>query len=126
MVRFSNIVLAYLMIGAVMWAGGAVAWGDAGINQFFIDQSSDGTIEATQGPQEELGGVGSTIQNVIASFGAPLVLIWNLVTGIISWLNWPLAVLVSVNAPPRITVLVGGPMTAAFYLSIIRVVRTSA
>lgn len=126
MVRFSNIVLAYLIIGGVMWAGGAVAWGDAGINQFFIDQNAAGDIDPTSGPQEELGGVGSTIQNVIASFGAPLVLIWNLITGLISWLNWPLAVLVSVNAPPRIVVLVGGPMTAAFYLSIIRVVRTSA
>jgi len=125
-VRFSQIVLAYLVIGAVMWAGGAVAWGDSGINQFFIEQGEDGTIEATQGPQSELGNVGATIQNVIASFGAPLVLIWNLVTGIISWLNWPIAVLVTVGAPPRIIVLLGGPFTAAFYLSIIRVVRTSA
>ena len=125
MVRFSNIVLAYLIIGAVMWAGGAVAWGDSGINQFFIEQSGD-EVSPTGNAEEQLSGADSTIQNVISSFGAPLVLIIKLIGGLISWLNWPIAVLLTVNAPPRIVLLLGGPMTAAFYLSLIRVVRTSA
>ncbi|WP_435125364.1 hypothetical protein [Halobaculum sp. D14] len=123
--RFTNIILAYLIIGAVMWAGGAVAYGQSGVNQFFI-QEDDGQLSPGEQPAQEVSGVGNTIKNVIASFGGPLVLIWNLVTGLLTWLNWPITVLLAVNAPPKVVVLLGGPMTASFYLSTIRVVRSSA
>ena len=124
MARFSNIVLAYLIIGSVMWGGGAVAWGQTGVNQFFIEQDQ-GHYQATDNANDEFGGVDDIVKNVISQFGGPIIIVWNLVSSIISWVNWPISILLAVGAPPRVVVGIGVPFTAAFYLSFIRVVRSS-
>jgi hypothetical protein len=54
------------------------------------------------------------------------VLVWNLVLGIVSFLNWPIVVCIENGVPARITVLLGGSPTVMFYGSLITLVKSSA
>lgn len=124
MVRSSQIVITYLVIGVVMFGGGAIAWDDVGIADHFVD-FDDGNPTADGQSGEELNDVGGAIEGAIDSFIGGVVIVWGLVTGLIGFMNWPIIVLNSNNAPPIATALLGGPLTAAFYMSIIRIIRTS-
>jgi len=125
MVRFSSIVLAYFVIGSVMIGGGAIDLDDAGVAQFFVDET-DGEYGPAQGRQSDLQGLAGALQSVVDAVVGPIVLIYNLILGLIAYLNWPLTVLASVGAPPMAILLIGGSFTAAFYLSIVRLIRVSA
>jgi len=126
MVRFSNIILAYFVIGSVMIGGGAIDFQDAGVAQFFVEQDDSGELNPAQERQQDLEGIGGAVQSVVDAVVGPIILIYNLIVGLLAYLNWPLTVLASNNAPPMATLLVGGSLTAAFYLSIIRLIRVSA
>jgi len=125
MARFSTIVLAYFVIGAVMIGGGAVAFDDAGVAQFFVDDGPNG-IAPNSDTVQNLDGIGGALQSIVDQFAGPIVLIWNLVVGLLTYLNWPVVVLATNGAPPMATLLLGGSLTVAFYGSVIRLVRTSA
>lgn len=87
--QWNEVVLAYFVIDAVTFGGGAVAWGDAGVGQFFIDQpGNQPTVNTTTTEQFEnsSGAVETTLRAVGA--GA-LVAVWNLMVGIIAYLFWP-------------------------------------
>lgn len=123
--RFSNVILAYLVIGGVMFAGGAISFSEAGVNQFFVEYNS-GDISASGESEGVLGGLGNAITEAAALAGGVIILIWNLITGLFTYLNWPVTVLLSVNAPTRVVLLMGVPLNAAFYLAVIRLLRSSA
>jgi hypothetical protein len=53
-------------------------------------------------------------------------LVWNLFAGLVGFIHWPLFVMFENNVPPRVTILLGGSLTAMFYMSVIRLVRSSA
>jgi len=125
MVRFSNIVLTYLVIGGVMFGGGAVDWGNIGAAKYFVD-GQPGDLSPGDDTTEKLTGVSGAIKSIVDQFAGPLVIVWNLLVGLITYMNWPVVVMMSNNVPPSLTILLGIPLTAAFYLSLIRVVRTSA
>jgi len=125
MVRFSNIVLAYLIIGTVMFGGGAIGFEEIGIAGAFVDDGAGG-IAPDSDRTQNLKGIGGAIQSVVDQFAGPLVLVFNLIVALLGFLNWPITVLNSVNAPPIAVIGLGGSFTAAFYLSVIRVVRQSA
>lgn len=122
--RFTNILLAYFMIGAIMWAGGAIAWDDAGVGGLFIDTAEDPDVnESTSTQIREAGG---PIQEAAGSTAVGLIAIWNLLVKLLGFLFWPITVLLSVNAPPRVVVVLGGSFCVAFYGALIRVIRRSA
>lgn len=129
--NFKKIILAYFVIGAVMFGGGVIAMDDTGLAQWFIDTDGDqvsveervsNNDDDTKSKFEELG---NSIKSVVNAFGGPLILVWNTVTGLIGYMHWPVVVLASNNAPPKITILVGGSFVAAFYVSIVGLVMSS-
>jgi hypothetical protein len=126
MLRFTQIVLAYLLIGAVVWGGGAVAYGNAGPIQYFIAQEDGADLVVASEPSGAIENTGQTITNVISQFGGPVVLLWNFVVQVTGWLNWPLFTLMRANAPPRIIVTLGGGFTAAFWLSLAALIAQRA
>jgi peptidoglycan/LPS O-acetylase OafA/YrhL len=126
--RFSRIVMAYVVIGSVMWAGGALAWEDVGMASVFISQpGTDGPTEVNDATGDQLEGLGGPIQQAVQSVGgSPIVAVWNLAAKFIGFLFWPIVILAGANAPATVTVVLGGGMTAAFFGSIFRLLRTSA
>ena len=124
-IRTSEIVIVYFVVGALLFGGGVVSWDNSGPTQYFVDISG-GDVEADNGPSDNLSGVSGAITSLVGSFGGPVILVWNLFAGLVAFLNWPLFVLGDANAPPRVTLMLGGTLTVMFYMSVIRLVRSSA
>lgn len=123
--RFSSIVMSYLIIGVVMFGGGAVALDDAGVANWFVEGDNGSFVPSTNS-MSNAQGIGGAISSVVSLAVGTVLLVWNLAIGLIAYLNWPLIVLYSNNTPPMMVLLLGGGYTAAFYLSLIRLVKTSA
>jgi len=122
--NFKSVILAYFIIGATMAGGGVVAMDDAGLTQWFIDTSGD-QVGVEDQATNKLEGVGGAIKSVVDAFGGPLILVWNTVVGFLGYMHWPVVVLAGHNAPPSVTVLLGGGFVTAFYVSIIGLVMSS-
>lgn len=122
--RFGNIVVAYFVIGAVMWGGGAIAWDQAGVGELFIENPAES--EVNEETSEDLTRLGGPINDVAGSLGASgLVAVWNVLVKLIGYLFWPITVLLSVDAPAEVVVLGGGTPVVAFFTSVLRMVRGS-
>jgi len=124
--RLGEVVLAYFMIGSLMWAGGAIIWQDAGVGTLLInvnDSSAEPKSE-TGGLLESLGGPIKTAAQAAGAVG--LLAIWNVLVKLIAFLFWPIVVLLSVNAPTEGVVIAGGGMVVAFFMAVLRLVRGSA
>lgn len=123
--RFGRIILAYFVIGSVMIGGGAIDFGEAGVAEFFVEPSGNSYAPA-QDASTTLGGLENAISQLVGQFLGALQLVYNLIVGLLAYLNWPVVVLLSNNAPPMAVLLLGGTFEVAFYVSVIRLVRTSA
>jgi len=123
--QFTRLVVLYFVLGAVMFGGGAVTWDDTGPTKYFVSNDAVG-VSPDDRARQNLGGVAGAISSLVGQFGAPLILVWNLVVGLVSFLNWPLFVMMENSVPPRVTVLLGGSLTVMFYGGIVRLVRSSA
>lgn len=123
--RFGQIILAYFVVGAVMFGGGAIAFDEAGVAQFFVDQDGD-TIETSDEASGALSNLGNAIGQLVNVALGAIQLIYNLVVGLLGFMNWPVLVLMSNNAPPMAVLLIGGTFQVAFYASVVRLVRVSA
>jgi len=121
MVRASDVLLGYFVIGAVMWGGGAISFDDAGVVGAVVDD--DGGLSVDDGLGNELSEQSGIIRSLASLAVGSLVFVINLISIFFTYLNWPIWVLVTNNAPPVITVLLGGSFTAAFYLSMLSIVR---
>jgi len=123
--QFTRILVVYFVLGALMFGGGVVSWDDTGPTKYFLSQDEVGVTPDEQ-PRQTLGGVAGAITSLVGQFGAPLILVWNLVVGLVSFLHWPIFVMVENAVPPRVTVLLGGSLTVMFYGGVVRLVRSSA
>lgn len=123
--RFRELVLAYFVIGAVMFGGGAIAWESSGVATWFISNDQTG-LSVEEKPQTDIENSGSTITSVIQDFGGPAILVWNLAAGTFAFLHWPIVVLATNNAPPTLTILLGGGLVVGFYMSLVGLVKSSA
>lgn len=123
--RFTNVVLAYFVMGIVMWGGGAIVWADTGVAGLLIDDPGSGSVsQDTAGELQQLGG---PIQEAAATVGGTgLLAAWNVLVKLIGFFFWPVVTLQGVAAPPRVWVLFGGIPTAAFYVTLVRLIRSSA
>jgi len=124
-VRFTRVVLLYFTLGAVLFAGGGISFDQAGVAGFFIDQEDAGFVASDQADQN-LGGIGGALQELVGTLIGGIQLVFNLSFGLFGFLNWPIVMLLSVNAPPMAVLLIGGPLSASFYLSIISLMKSSA
>jgi hypothetical protein len=123
--RFGPIIMAYFVIGTVLWGGGVIAWSNAGVAQTFVeDPAAAETNEKTGEQLERLGGPIDQLADTVT--GGGMLAVWNILVNLISWLFWPLVTLWRVGAPAEATVLLGGSVTTGFYVSLIRIVRGSA
>jgi len=120
--RWVNIILAYFVIGAVMWGAGLIAWSQAGVGLLFIDSPANG-VDVNENTTQDVEQSGGPIQQAASTVSGPLVAVWNLLVRLIGYLTWPITVLQSVGAPPRIIVLLGGTPTVGFFATLIGVIR---
>jgi len=123
--QFTRMIVVYFVLGALMFGGGAVTWDDSGPTKYFISQDATG-VSPDEQTRQNLGGVAGAITSLVGQVGAPLILVWNLVVGLVSFLNWPIFVMAENSVPPRVTVLLGGTLTVMFYGALVRLVRRSA
>jgi hypothetical protein len=123
--QFTKVVLAYFTIGAVMWGGGALKFGESGLAQFFVSNDA-GHVSGSEVLGANLGNLGSGINSVINFAIGGVMLFWNLIVGFVGYLHWPIIVLSSHNAPPRVTVLVGGAFVLVFYMGLAGAVVSSS
>lgn len=121
--RLSDAVVAYLIIGAVMWGGGVISWENSGMTTVMLSQTDAG-IAPDASMSESVENINPT-QGLLESLGGPLLIVWDLIIKFIGMLFWPVTVLLSVGAPPEVVVLGGGPFATAFIMGVIRLVRTS-
>lgn len=123
--NYANIILAYFVIGSVMFGGGAINYDESGVATFFVESDQGGF-----GPAEEstndLEGIGGAITDLVGQAFGAIALVFNLIVGLLAFLHWPVVVLSSNNAPPMATLLLGGSFTVAFYMAVIRLVTASA
>lgn len=126
MARFSAILLAYFLIGAVMWGGGAIAWDESGVGGLIITDATESDIEVNENTSQQLERSGGPIQEAAQSMGGPILAIWNFVVRFVGYLFWPVTVLQSVNAPTRIVVTLGGSFSVIFLGAVVRLIRRSA
>jgi hypothetical protein len=124
MVQFTHIAIAYFVMGATMWAGGAIAWSDAGLGSVIVSEpTADGVNQNTS---EQLESAGGPIQNALSTVGgSALIAVYNLVVGLVSFMFWPITVMTSNGVPARLWVPLGGSVTMAFYGGFIRMIRSS-
>jgi len=125
MVRFSSIIVTYFVIGALMWGGGAISWDSTGLSGLIIDDPANG-VSTNESTAEDLENAGGPIQQSLQQLGGPLLAIWSIIVKFIGYLFWPITVLQSNNAPPRVTVLLGGTFSVAFIGATVRLIRGSA
>jgi len=124
--RLTQIVIVYFVIGAVMWGGGVIAWEDSGVGGLFVQTPSTDT-QVNQETTEDLSQLGGPIQIAASTVqSAGIVAIWNVLVKLVGLLMWPIVTLLSVDAPPRVVVLLGGTPTVAFFGAFIKLVRSSA
>lgn len=125
MVQFSRIIVAYFIVGAVLWGGGLLPYSESGITTLFVSSPDNGT-EINNGTAGQLEDAAGPIQEAAESIGGGAVLaVFNLLTAFIGFLFWPTTALIHMNAPPRAIVL-GSALTVAFFGSVLRVIRSSA
>lgn len=125
MSRLGTAITGYLIIGAVMWGGGVIDWQDSGLNTVLLDKSTTGVSpnESVSGEIEDLRGPPSGV----TGFGVgALVVIWDLLIKFVGAVFWPITVLISIDAPVRVTVMAGGPTSMAFVVGFLRFIRSSA
>jgi len=118
--RFGSILMAYFVIGAVMWGGGLIAWDTTGPVQEFVDVGENGTVNANESTAGQLERTGGIVGQAAQTLAGPILLVWNLVTGFVAYLFWPVTILQNVNAPPSMIVLMGGVLAVGFFESIVR------
>lgn len=121
--RLSSLVLAYFLLGAILWGGGAIHWNEAGVGGFFmhVDQGDVAHNANTTGQLTNLSGPIQIASSSIA--GGGLAAIWNIIVKLVGYLFWPITVMQTNNMPPRITVVLGGSLVVAFYGSLLRILR---
>lgn len=123
--RMGNLVLAYFVIGAMMWGGGVLTFEEAGVITAVVT-TDDGRVAPAEAFANRIDQQNSIIGGVVSAFGGGLLIVWNLVKIIFDFIHWPIITLSENHAPPALTVLLGGGMTLSFYIAIAILVSRSS
>lgn len=118
--------MAYFLMGAVLWAGGAIPWQDSGLGNVIVDVD-DGDVQTQANTSQELKQLGGPIQEASTTVsGGGLIAAWNVIVKFVGYLFWPVVVLGGIGAPLRIQVVFGGVLVIAFIVGLLRMVRQGA
>jgi hypothetical protein len=115
--RFGPVIMAYFMIGVVMWGGGVIGWTESGVGQEFVNPQGD-QVTPNNETAEQLERTGGVVDQAAQSLAGPVILVWNLVTNFIKFLFWPVTTLQAVNAPPQLVVL-SAALSVGFFVALI-------
>lgn len=123
--RLSHVVMAYFVVGAFLWGGGAVSFDQIGIGSLIISTVDTGgnveTNEETAGQLENTGGPVEQALNTVS--GGGLIAAWNFAINFLAFFFWPITTLEQVNAPVEVTVSLGGGMSFSMLLGLLAVLR---
>lgn len=120
MAEFRKIIVGYFVIGATMWAGGAITFSEAGFVGVLLTSKNGGIT-----PESGIISSISDFNTVVAAVAVPLLTVWNLVMKLIGTMFWPVTVLQQNGAPPQVVVLLGGTFVMAFLGAVITIIRRS-
>jgi hypothetical protein len=123
--RFSNIALAYFVIAAMMWGGGAINWDDSGLAKLMLTNDEEDGLKASPAVSGAIEGINSN-SGLIGTLGGGLLIIWDVLIMIIGATFWPVTVLIGKDTPLEVVVALGGSLTFAFLMAFIRLMRRSA
>ena len=123
--RIGNLVLAYFIIGAMMWGGGVLTFEEAGVITSVVS-NDQGQIDPAGAFAQKINQQNSVIGGVVSAFGGGLLIVWNLIFILLKFIHWPLVTLSENFAPPELTVLLGGGMTLSFYIAVATLVSRSS
>lgn len=115
--RFGPVIMAYFMIGVVMWGGGVIGWSQAGVGQQFVDAGGN-QVQPNESTADQLERTGGVVNQAAQSLAGPVILVWNLVTNFIRFLFWPVTTMTAVNAPPQLVVL-SAALSIGFFVALI-------
>lgn len=125
--NLGKIVTIYFVVGLLVWAGGGIAWENVGMaNQLFT--LSDGDQVSTNSSMQQkiekinpqkTSSVITTLKNTVT---VGLSIVWPVLTQFVGYMFWPYYMLESQGAPPKITLLVGGPLVMMFLISLVQMI----
>jgi hypothetical protein len=119
--RFTQIILAYFILGAVMWGGGVITWDQAGVGQLFVDDPTSG--ELNENTSEDITQAGGPIQQAASSVeGSGLIAVWGIISRFLGFLFWPMVALRVTGAPPRVWVTAGA-LCVVFFGALVMLFR---
>ena len=123
--QIGNLLLAYFVIGTMMWGGGVLTFEEAGVINSVVTLD-DGNVGVNESFANEIDKQDSVISGVVNAFSGGLTIVWNLIKIVFKFIHWPLTTLIQTHAPPQITILLGGGMTLSFYIAVIKLVSRSS
>jgi hypothetical protein len=126
--RLGAMIMAYFMIGALLFVGGAVPAEETGLVTTFVDFDDQGVNE-----EEVSAGEGGMLSNLVGPVenalntvaGGGLIAALNKLDSFLGFVAWPWTVMSYWNAPFAVRILVAGPLTVAFTIGGLRVLRSS-
>lgn len=124
--KFGHVLIAYFLIGGLMWAGGVIDWQDSGVPQLVAEPTENGAA-VNESTQKTVEGTGGPIQEAAQAVGVSgLFAIWELIAKLLAYLFWPITALQVVNAPTEVVVVAGGGMVVSFIAGFILLIRSGA
>lgn len=126
--RLGAMVMAYFMIGALLFGGGAIPAEETGLVGTFVDFDNEGVNEEEVGTDEGglLSNLVGPVENALNTVaGGGLIAVLNKIDAFLGFVAWPWTVMSYWNAPFIVRMLVAGPLTVAFTVGGLRVLRSS-
>lgn len=124
--RFRNILLAYFIMGATLYGGGVIALDEADPIRTVVS-ASGGEIKPNDERASQIKSTKGPVEEAVKNFGGGgLLAVIGLIFDALSFMFWPIVVLVGLGAPPIIVLLMGGIPTVVFYGAVLGVFRRGA
>lgn len=121
--NLGELVLAYFVIGAVMFGGGAIDFDEAGITKLMISNEG-GEVGIADSFIAQWKSI-TTSPTIFESIGGAMIMIWDLLVLFLGGAFWPVLVMASNDSPTTVTVLLGGSFAMAFVVAGLRFIRSS-
>lgn len=75
MVSFSNILVAYFVIGSVMVGGGAIDFQESGVPGFFVDETEAGGFAASENASQKFKEADNIVDKIIKQLTGTVALV---------------------------------------------------
>lgn len=122
--RLSHVLMAYFVVGAFLFAGGAVSFNQFGVGGLIISTVDDANVQTNEGTTTQLENTGGPVQQALDTVsGGGLIAAWNFAINFLAYFFWPITVLEQTNAPIELTVTLGGGMSFSMLMGLLAVLR---